>query len=375
MFNTTQLSLLGKTHQKELHKDQRNSPPDCFYELHVDSKQQSWTRRIEADVSEALIDAIKSTVRNAVETGRPFKVPGHSDLKIQIKVYDDSFRVGLITQVAGDDYEVVTFGIAVHDDAGSALWRELHQMPGLLDLLGNPAPSTPEAPKNPWILRRTSLTLSQLENVWKSPMTELGRAIAHALADLYIDLDTKKFSFQPCKNQASYWISFDKTNPLASHDTDGAYFNANIMIEPNFTVQHKKITTAELKQYKTGKIRFSLFYRERIIFLLGKIGTLPWLRAPFNMSLYGPTLSGITPSWCPGEEISITVPIGHSGHEYLRRESLFDKRFSETLVLLMRLQTHQPITPEEYRDAVIELGQRYSTEEMLEKALVSCVAH
>ena len=206
-------------------------------------------------------------------------------------------------------------------------------------------------------------------------MTELGRAIAHALADLYIHLDTKKFSFQLCKNQASYWISFDKTNPLASHDTDGAYFNANIMIEPNFTVQHKKITKAELKQYKTGKIRFSLFYRERIIFLLGKIGTLPWLRAPFNMSLYGPTLSGITPSWCPGEEISITVPIGHSGHEYLRRESLFDKRFSETLVLLMRLQTHQPITPEEYRDAVIELGQRYSTEEMLEKALVSCVAH
>lgn len=374
-MDAMQIPIIDPMDEKHLVKDRNTSLPECFYELNVDFGHQNWVHRDDSVFSETLLDAIASTVRSALETGRPSKIPGRSELKIQIKACADAFRVGIITQVAGDDTEVVTFGVATCSGAGGCLWEKLHHMHGLREFVDFPGHSIPEAPPSPWILRRSSLALFKLGKPLNSFITELGRYIAWLLADRGIEADKNIWSSTPGHPHGAYWMTYDATNPLIAAHDEGAFFNANIMIEPTIQLKNLNVKREHVKELSSGNIKLALFYRNRVIFLLVKIGSLSWFSAPFNASLYGPALAGIDPQWCPGDKIKVSLDYHFSGgnHRGFGRDVLLDERFSETLVTLVRLQTLQPMTLDEYREAVIELDKHYpSPKEMLSKALVDC---
>ncbi len=124
-------------------------------------------------------------------------------------------------------------------------------------------------------------------------------------------------------------------------------------------------TEAEIQTIKKGPIRFGMFTKENIIFILVKFGSMPWMDAPFHAGLARnlTKLQDIE----EGQGYGCTVLLADSSTGVVKviRYIGFGTEYSRRLKRRIEEQMNDPFDESEYDNNLYRIMKNYFTRDMV----------
>lgn len=129
----------------------------------------------------------------------------------------------------------------------------------------------------------------------------------------------------------------------------------------------------ETEQIKKGKLRFGLYIKEGIIFMLSKFGSLAWTDAPYHAALSKKLtrMENLAPS--KGYGVVIVLIDTANGEVKALRQVGLGTEYSKKLREAIEKQRTELFSAGEYNRKLNETYTNYSTEDMVRFSEADCV--
>lgn len=134
-------------------------------------------------------------------------------------------------------------------------------------------------------------------------------------------------------------------------------------------------TEHEIEQFGDDRpIEIRLVVVEKLLFILAKVGDLPWVDAPFNPRL-SLNIEAYQQDISDGMEIPLCIYLIDAVMNILRsqRSVRLDTKFSRELQNSCRTLLSEPMTVNEYNDRLKQIYAQYSTEDLVRLSKIGCV--